>query len=443
MNPSPPHFLRFVLVLVAASLVAPPAHAEGERDIRRSKIVKAVERTRGAVVSIRTNQVVPRRWYGFMDREPSEREGGLGSGVIFHPDGFVITNAHVIAQASRIFVTIPGNKRAGASSVERVGVPLAVDLQNDLAILRLLPPDRGAAPAYPYLRLARSDDLMLGETVIAMGHPFRLGLTVTQGIVSGTHRKLKMRSNEFRDFLQLDAAINPGNSGGPLLDVTGRWVAVNTAIYNRVRTNAEGIGFAIPAARVRDLIARAFKRRLMSNEWFGLEMQAAGSGAGAIKHIYPTGPARDTALRTKDRVLAVNGKPTKTLFDVRMELVRVGGGQTVTFDMARAANGERYQARVSLKPLPTDTLSEKHLGFVARDTDAFDGVLVADVRQGGPSDSMGLKKNHIIVGLGPWSIKNSEDLLLFLQNVKPGDVVKVWVKDAAWRGVQHGELQAE
>ncbi len=436
-------FVCFLLVSAASVAFAPTACAKDALALRRSSIVKAVERTRSAVVSIRTNRKVHRGWYGFLDREPLERAGGLGSGVIFHPDGFVITNAHVIAQASRIFVAIPADKQRGTPSVERVGVPLAVDLQNDLAILRLLPPDRGPRPTYPYLRLARNDDLMLGETVIAMGHPFRLGLTVTQGIVSGTHRKLKMHSDEFRDFLQLDAAINPGNSGGPLLDVTGRWVAVNTAIYNRVRTNAEGIGFAIPAARVRDLIARAFKRRLISSEWFGLELQAGRGAAGIIKHIYPTGPARKTALRTRDRVVAVNGRPTQTLFDVRMELVRVGSGQPATFDMARAGSQERYQVRVPLKSLPTNTLSSQHLGFVAADTDAFDGVLVTEVRSGGPSDEMGLRKNHIVVGLGPWSIKNSEDLLLFLQNVKPGDVVKVWVKDTSWRGIQHGELEAE
>ena len=265
---SPTRRIALLSVLSVALPLASPtrAGAEGVGDVeaRRSAVVKAVEKARPGIVSIRTNQIVyTRRWYDF-EIEEREQEAALGSGIIFHPDGYVITNAHVIARASRIFVQI---LQGTPEETEREAKVVAVDVDNDLALLRLLPTAAGAGGPYRYLPLGRSNDLMIGETVIAVGNPFGVGTTVTTGVISALRRSIKPRGSkderEFKDFIQIDAAINPGNSGGPVLDVTGRWIGVNTAILNRAM-GAEGIGFAIPADRVRDMVARLFKRRLVT-----------------------------------------------------------------------------------------------------------------------------------------------------------------------------------
>src|SRR5262245_28249350 len=225
--------LLAALPLLGVALGA-PARAEDAPDptvlARKSAVVRAVEKARPGVVSIRTNEIVQTRYYSwFFDEGPSapqEREGALGSGAIFHPAGFVITNAHVIARASKIFVQFARDGGAKGNEEEREANLVAVDIPNDLAILRMV---AKGDETYPSLPLGRSDDLMLGETVIAIGNPFRLGLTVSTGIVSALRRSIRPQNSqetEFRDFIQTDAAINPGNSGGPLLDVNGRWVGV-------------------------------------------------------------------------------------------------------------------------------------------------------------------------------------------------------------------------
>src|SRR5262245_49071861 len=211
-------------ILLLSGLFAPAARAEDELALRRNAVVRAVEKASPGVVAIRTNEVVqvPRYydWFWSDGRTvPQEREGALGSGAIFHPAGFVVTNAHVISRAARIFVRITGED---GKEVEREARLVSVDLDNDLAIVRIVTPEAEVAPA-PSVPRAQTDALTSGQTVIAIGNPFRRGTTRTTGIVAAlrrTARPPRGGDTEFRDFVQTDAAINPGNSGGPLLDVT-------------------------------------------------------------------------------------------------------------------------------------------------------------------------------------------------------------------------------
>ena len=438
--------------LLLLSVSPRSASAEGERDLRRNQIVKTVERAQRAIVSIRTNQMVTRTWYDIWNRPqriaPYERHGGLGSGAIFHPDGYVMTNAHVISRASKIFVGIPVVDKDGGNgtSRERVALPLAIDIENDLAILRLLPDPTRPNEKYPYIALGRSNDLMVGETILALGHPFRLGLTVTTGIVSGLNRKLELGTRKFDDFMQVDAAINPGNSGGPLLDVTGRWIGVNTAIYNRA-SGAEGIGFAIPADRVRALVSKAFKRRVVAGDWIGVEFGADEQGAAIVERVYPKGPAVTTDLRPKDRIVAVNGTATPTLFDLRIAMVAVRGTQAISLLISRDGRVRRGSPiRVPLRSVPTDKLSLAHLGLVAQDTGESNGVIVVSVREGGPAERMKLRPKDLIQGLGPYTIENTEDLLMFLQFVQSGDLVNVKIRrpvNSQFAKPYTGSLRAE
>ncbi len=429
MMPSrrPRFYLLLALFLVLGAVR--PGGAEEEAPLRRNAIVRVVEASRPAVVSIRTNQIVRRTWFDPVvwdfRSQLHERDGGLGSGVVFHPDGYVITNAHVISRASSILVTVGYAKTGGPEAVELKALPVAVDLNNDLAILRLLPSPEGEGP-FPYLDLGHSHDVMLGEDVVALGHPFRLGLTVTRGIVSGLNRRLSLGSQVFDDFMQVDAAINPGNSGGPLLDVTGRWIGVNTAIYNRASLSAEGIGFAIPADRVRSLIARTFKQRVVVGRWIGLEFEEGAHGEAVVQTVYPKGPARDSGLQAGDVVRRVNAVPTPTLYDLRRALVARRLGPRVRLGIERG--GRERDVEVPVEDLPTDRLAHTHLGFVAEDKEDFDGLIVTGVRPGGPGERLRLAPGDVVATLGRWRMRNTEDLLMFLQYVSPGDEVDVTVR---------------
>ena len=446
------------LLLTPLALLSAPSAAlaeEGDPAKRRNHVVKVVEKARNAIVSIRTNEIVDRTWYDIWNRSyrstPYERDGGLGSGAIFHPGGYVITNAHVISRASKIYVGIPKHRNGAAENgryMVRMALPLAIDIEHDLAILRLLPEKGRVVERYPYISLGRSNDLMLGEEIVAMGHPFRLGLTVTRGIISGVNRKLELGGRVFDDFMQVDAAINPGNSGGPLFDITGRWIGVNTAIYNRAH-GAEGIGFAIPADRVRSLIAKAFKRRVVSGDWLGIELEEAAGGTTIVKEVYPKGPAFRSGLRAQDRIIGVAGKRTPSLYEVRMALVGLPPGGAASLNVRRRGKPLADPIRVPLKAVPTPFLSAQHLGFVARDTADSNGVIVTSVRNDGPAAKMKLKPNDLVFALGPqndpWKIRNTEDLLLFLQFVKPGDLVEVKIQRVVGRSTRSysGSMKAQ
>jgi serine protease Do len=426
--------------VLASALLAAPARSDeaADRELRRSAVVRAVDKARPAVVSIRTNEVVlvPRyyTWFEY-DEVPQEREGSLGSGVIFHPAGFVVTNAHVISRASKIFATLAGRD----GDVERQARLVAVDLENDLAILRLLPPEgSSAAPTYPWLPLARSDDLMIGETVIAIGNPFRLGLTVTTGVVSALRRNIKPRrgaDQEFRDFVQIDAAINPGNSGGPIVDITGRWIGVNTAILNR-SAGAEGIGFAIPANRVREMVGRTFKRRLVTGDGLGFELTTGPEEIPVVSDVLAQGPALAAGLRKGDRILSVNGEPTRTLYDYRLLEIALAARSTPRLRVER--DGKAFDAELALTPMPTAAMSRRRLGFVARDAETQDartlgvqpdgGIVVVEVTEGGPAGQIGLKEGDVVVSLAKQRVRNLDDLSALLEIVEPDDWVDVRIQ---------------
>jgi len=431
------HNLFFTLILLPlawAGLSVPPAQADGEKHLRENAITKAVQKTRRAVVAIKTTRIVRREWYDFLRGTrgfggPMERQGGLGSGAIFHPDGYVVTNAHVVQRASKIFVILTDED---GEEQERPARALAVDIPNDLAILQLV--DAEGPLRYPSLPLGRSDDLMIGETVLAVGNPFQLGITVTTGIVSGLNRKLELGSHHFDDFIQVDAAINPGNSGGPLIDVTGRWIGVNTAIYNRA-TGAEGIGFAIPMDRVRSLIAAAFKRRLVNGHWIGIDFELGADEKALVQFVYEKGPARNSGLREKDVVIGVNGRSTPTLYDVRVAMMDAPLTGPIMLEVKRDGRALAKPVSVGQERVPTARLSARHLGFVGEDVDDVEGVVIMRLRADGPAKSIKLSPQDIVVGLGPWKIKNSDDLLRFLQFVKEGDLVDVRIKRIT-RGVR-------
>ena len=431
-----PRLVAGAVVLAALLWALGPAAAEGELELRRSPVVIAVEKSRAAVVSIHTTEVIHRapRFYPWL---PLGVQGkGRGSGVIFHPEGYVITNAHVVARASEILVDV--HHRDGRETTHEARIS-AVDIAHDLAIIRLQPSveadSEPVGPPFPYLVPGPTDDLMLGETAIAIGNPYGIGLTVSTGVVSAVGRSLEMGPEgvRFDDFIQTDAAMNPGHSGGALLDVTGRWVGVNSAILSHV-TGAEGIGFAIPVSRVRALVARAFKRRLVSSDWLGIDLPSEAEAQPRVMYAFARGPGHRAGLRPGDTVISVNGAPTTTVHDFHWRMALLPLDAVARLGVER--DGERRAVDVALEPLPTAELSSRLLGFVATDVEdeelrRFDlpldaGVLVRSVEPGSPAEAMNLKPADLIVGYGgERRFRHSDDLLIFLQFVQPGDLVEL------------------
>ena len=429
-------FAAPLLILAGAGLglLAPrTATAEGEKELRRSPVVVAVERAREAVVSIHTAELIKRpRFYPWL---PMLVEGkGRGSGVIFHPEGYVITNAHVVARASEILVDV--HHKDGRKTTHEARIT-AVDTAHDLAIIRLQPlsSDDDSGVPFPYLHPKTARDLMLGETAIIMGNPYGIGLTVTTGVISAVGRSLELGPERVRfdDYIQTDAAMNPGHSGGALLDVTGRWVGVNSAILSHT-TGAEGIGFAMPVDRVRTLVARAFKRRLVSLDWLGVDLTPGAEVAPEVRYAFARGPAYKAGVRAGDVITSVNGAPTETVYDFHWRLALVPVGTAVRLGV-KQGEAER-EIDVPLEMLPTNELSERLLGFVATDPldeelRRFDlpldaGVLVRKVTPGSPAAQMKLKEGDLIVGYGgERRFRHSDDLLIFLQFVQAGDLVEL------------------
>ncbi|HYB53798.1 MAG TPA: trypsin-like peptidase domain-containing protein, partial [Thermoanaerobaculia bacterium] len=241
---------------------------------RRNEVVEVVEKVAPSVVNIAAEQIVRQRpsmfdefFFGLDPRQRRERSQSLGSGVIIDPKGIILTNDHVISGASKIIAT---TKSGQELECEVVGS----DADNDLAVLRT----RKTVAPLPAIRLGTSSDLMIGETVVAIGNPFGLSNTVTAGVLSALGRSVRGNENQrlYTDFIQIDAPINPGNSGGPVVNIQGDLIGIATAIIG----GAQGIGFAIPVDRAKrikdDLLAFGEVRAV----WVGLRGRTVTSGMG-------------------------------------------------------------------------------------------------------------------------------------------------------------------
>ena len=244
-------------------------------DIRITPVVKAVQETKAAVVNVSTYEKVKERVNPFsgytgdpyFDRffddftdpryENKSIRTSLGSGVIIDENGYLITNWHVVQNSSTIKVATLDEKEYDA-------LLIGSDPKSDLAILKI----KSSQP-FPCVRIGDSDNLLIGETVIAIGNPFGLSNTVTTGVVSALHRSIKKDDEQYENFIQTDASINPGNSGGPLLNIKGELIGINTAIYGE----AQGIGFAIPVNTAKRIINDLLRYGEVRSPWLGIYVQ--------------------------------------------------------------------------------------------------------------------------------------------------------------------------
>ena len=398
------------LLILALLVPAAPAAARGaETDpARRNMVVEAVEKASPAVVNISTEEVVEQRgspfpypadpffdefFRDFSDPHPRRfTRTSLGSGVVVASDGTILTNEHVVLRGSRIHVTLADEREFDAKLV-------GADADSDLAVLRVR-----AGGALPSVTLGRSADLMIGETVIAIGNPFGLSHTVTTGVVSALGRSLRSEDRTYADFIQTDASINPGNSGGPLLDIRGEVIGINTAIYGK----AQGIGFAIPVDRVRrvmhDLVSYGEVRR----PWLGLVVQDLspelaqhfGTSRGVVvAEIETDSPAASAGLERGDVIVRVDGHDVHSREEFDQRVDAHGEGERATLTLRR--DGREQNHEVKLTPFPAahaDDLAWSLLGLgVAEKGDVLE---VRRVRPGSPAARIGVQTGDRLLGLG-------------------------------------------
>ena len=405
-------FLIFVLWSPAASSqrsVPPPApQPAGARAERRTPIVEAVEKIGPAVVNISAEKLVQQRrssldsFFGFDARPRGYKTESLGSGVILDASGVVVTNDHVISGASRIWVTTADGRELEAKLE-------GADADNDLAVLTV------DAKNLKAVRIGTTTDLMIGETVIAIGNPFGLSNTVTTGIVSAVHRTVKGESGRnYSDFLQTDAAINPGNSGGALVNVLGELIGINTAIVG----GANSIGFAIPIDRARRVVDELLHYGEVKSVWLGLRGTSVSLGAARpgprgqglrVRSVYPDSPAARAGLEPGDVVVAIDGRPVEGRDDFDTALASAGTGRALVVAFRR--DGQERTARLTTERTPDNLgleILRRELGIVVRDTKS--GPMVSAVTPRSLADSKGIDRGDLLLAVNNRKVKTAEEL---------------------------------
>ena len=308
----------------------------------------AAAKASASVVNIYTRKAPPRQlpgWlrpYGGSDEEAAQGQSSLGSGVIVAAQGFILTNNHVVEGADEIAVMLPGGKVAEARVV-------GTDPEADLAVLRV--EAKGLQP----ITFADPASVQIGDIVLAVGDPFGVGQTVTQGIVSATGRN-RLGINTFENFIQTDAAINPGNSGGALVDASGHLVGINTAIYSR-SGGSQGIGFAIPVSLARQVMEQIIATGRVSRGWLGVSArdvihETTGAAAGAaLVAVQRGGPAERAGLRAGDTVLSINGKEVVDTAALINETAALSPGTQAQFKILRGREAVSVAVELGRRPV--------------------------------------------------------------------------------------------
>lgn len=416
-----------------------------EPDVRRDATVEVVEKVMPAVVNIATARIVEyrdfydellREFYG-VNRPPRRQEEPAvsGSGVLIDEEGYVLTNFHVVRGASRVQV-----KLFDGSLYEAEPRYLAT-AQKDVALLKLrLRP--GEKRTFPAMKLARDDDLLLGETVLAMGNPYGLGGSVSRGILSSKNRRPSAGDEPLNveDWLQTDAAINPGNSGGPLVNLRGELIGINVAVFRQGQ--GMGVGFAIPVKQISAALSDFFAPEVTDGLWFGARVGQSGSDPLFVRAVQSGSPAERAGLRVGQRIVQLNGVAPKNLAAFNRLLTgetaaATGGappekGPTATLVVEQ--NGRRLTCRVQLVPFAE--LIRQKLGLALlelREAGApwvgagVEGLLIDEVLKDGPAARARLQRGLILRAVDGQPARSLLAVGDVLSNKQPGETVTLSV----------------
>jgi len=382
---------------------------------------------------------------GFPDKEP--RQQGLGSGVIIDKEGYILTNEHVVGDASEIKVKLADGREFTA---ELKGS----DMRTDLAVIKI------NAQNLPVAALGDSDNLKIGAWVVAIGNPFGFAIenpepTVTCGVVSALHRTLPMlgrRTRNYDDLVQTDAAINPGNSGGPLVNLKGEVVGINTAIITTTG-GYQGLGFAIPVNKAKKILQRLVKGEKVLYGWLGVSIQdlnedlrtyfniAQNSEGVLVVKVYKDSPAEKSGLKDGDLITAFEGKTikaTKGLVDI-VSTTEVG--KTAVLAIVREGKAKNISITIGKRPGDEDemdaALSEKGGHFRGIEVDDISpaykqqfeitetkGAVIVNIEEGSLADKSGLNLGDVITEVNKTSVKNSVDFEAAVKKIRGNCLVK-------------------
>ena len=318
----------------------------------------AVVRAAPAVANLYTTKVVnknarplfedPQFRHFFGNNEPKQRrmESSLGSAVLMSPEGYLLTNNHVVAGADQIVVALKDGRETHARVI-------GSDPETDLAVLKI---DLKNLPA---ITIGRSDTLRIGDIALAIGNPFGVGQTTTMGIISATGRN-QLGLNNYEDFIQTDAAINPGNSGGALVDANGNLTGINTAIFSK-SGGSQGIGFAIPINLAMEVMKSIIEHGQVIRGWLGIEVQPltqelaesfglSGRPGIVVAGIFRDGPAQKAGLQLGDVILSIDGEPANDGRRSMNQVARIKPSDKITIQVMRNGKELKLTAAVGLRP---------------------------------------------------------------------------------------------
>ncbi|HEX7807431.1 MAG TPA: trypsin-like peptidase domain-containing protein [Thermoanaerobaculia bacterium] len=388
----------------------PPTIPANVSAARRTPIVVVAHNVLPSVVNIQTEATIRRRAVDPFDmfgifgggRERAYTSQSLGSGFVWSSDGIIVTNNHVVEGASTITVNFNDGTKVPAKL-------LGVDPDSDLAVLRIEGRKVAAAP------IGTSSDLMIGETVIAVGNPFGLSGTVTTGVLSALGRSVPSESQgrTYTDFLQTDASINPGNSGGPLLNIEGKVIGINVAIYQ----NAQGIGFAIPVDRAKKVIQDLLQYGEVHSAWLGAvtatltpeEARRRGHevvDGALIVRVFAESPAAAAGLQPGDIITSVGGRPVDSREAFSTFTATLAPGQQV--ELAYERDGAKRRAQLRAVDPPSG-LGLRILEEVAglRVADENRSVVIDEVIRGSRAEDIGLTAGDVIVAVNNVEVKDT------------------------------------
>ena len=393
--------------------------------LRETPIVKAVKNAAPSIVNIHGHKTVD------TPNEDGKYEGprrvnGMGTGVVIDTRGYIITNHHVIDGVRRIQVTLSDGRTYTAKLI-------AHDPQTDLAVVKI-----NAAESLPIVKIGRSDDLMAGEPVIAVGNAYGYHDTVTRGIISALDRTVEVTdSQKYYDLIQTDASINPGNSGGPLLNIDGNMIGINVA----VRVGAQGIGFAIPVDKAMKVAAELLKAERVAGTWHGIHGDSiirSGKRMFLVNSVTDNSPAKSAGVRAGDIVEKIGKISIERELDLERALLGKAAGAKLDIKVVRNSQPKRMNIQVARSPVgsrPTAAFTPmvprdddprvaeqvwRDLGMRVSpvgnqvtskgNTQYNGGLRIISVRGGSPADRNGIQPGDVLVGMHIWETISLDNL---------------------------------